>query len=361
MRWTLSTALALAVAFAPVYAADDDEPKLNVGDKAPKFEVKEFVKGDPIKELAKGKTHVVEFWATWCGPCRTSIPHLTDLQKKNPDVNFVGVSVFEREFDKVKPFVKDMGDKMGYRVAIDSVPEGKEADEGVMAKGWMDASGQAGIPTAFIVNSDGLVAWIGHPMQMDKALGDIVAGKWDLKAEAARIKEERVRERKLRTLIAKLQKAQEGGDAKGLLAAIDAAIQEDAKLEQMLGRAKFDALISVGELDKAIAYGRKLVDDLYKDNSGQLNEMAWAVVDPDRDKKADPKLIKLAIDAAKKGVELTSQKDPNLLDTLACAYFADGNAAKAVETQEMAIKLRPDDDELKAHLEKFKKAAKDKG
>ena len=361
MRWTLSTAIVLAVALAPVRAADDDEPKLNVGDKAPKFEVKEFVKGDPVKELARGKTHVIEFWATWCGPCRTSIPHLTELQKKYPDVNIVGVSVFEREFDKVKPFVKDMGDKMDYRVAIDAVPEGKEADEGAMAKAWMDASGQGGIPTAFIVNADGLIAWIGHPMQMDKALADIVGGKWDLKAEAMKIKEERARERKLRALIAKLQKAQEGGDTKGLLTAIEAAIQEDAKMEVLLGRPKFDALISLGDLDKAIAYGRKLVDGLYKDNSAQLNELAWVIVDPDRDKKADPKLIKLAIDAAKKGVELTTQKDANLLDTLACAYFADGDVAKAVETQEKALKLRPDDDELKAHLEKFKKAAKDKG
>lgn len=360
MRWTLSTAIALAVALAPVHAADED-PKLNIGDKAPKFEVKEFVKGDAVKELAKGKTHVIEFWATWCGPCRTSIPHLTELQKKYPDVNFVGVSVFEQEPKNVKPFVTDMGDKMGYRVAVDAVPEGKDADEGAMAKGWMDAAGLSGIPAAFIVNGDGLVAWIGHPMEMDKALGDIVAGKWDLKAEAIKIKEERARDRKLRAVIAKLQKAQEGGDAKGLLAAIDAAIKEDAKLEVMLGRARLDALMTLGDLDKSVAYARKLVDDLYKDNSAQLNELAWGLVDLDRDKKADPKLIKIAVDAAKKGVELTTQKDANLLDTLACAYFADGDNAKAVETQEKALKLRPDDDELKAHLEKFRKAAKDKG
>jgi thiol-disulfide isomerase/thioredoxin len=361
MRWTLSTAIALAVALAPIHAADDDEPKLNVGDKAPKFEVKEFVKGDPLKDLAKGKVHVIEFWATWCPPCRESIPHLTELQKKNPEVNFIGVSAYERDFDKVKPFVKDMGDKMDYRVAIDAVPAGKTSDEGAMAKAWMDASGKAGLPAAFIVNGDGVVAWIGHPKEIDKALGDIVAGKWDVKAEALRVKEERVRERKFRVLITKLQKAQESGDAKGLLAAIDAAIQEDAKLEVLLGRAKFDALITLGDLDKAITYGRKLVDDLYKADSAQLNELAWPLVDPERDKKADPKLIKIAVDAAKKGAERTSNKDPNLLDTLACAYFADGDTAKAIETQEKAVKLRPEDDELKAHLEKFKKAVKDKG
>ncbi len=352
--------LAAVLICAPLVAAraDDDEPKLNVGDRAPKFEVREFVKGDAVKELAKGKTHVIEFWATWCGPCRVSIPHISELQKKHPDVNFIGVSVFERDFDKVKPFVKDMGDKMAYRVAVDAVPEGKEADEGAMARGWMEAAGQSGIPTAFIVNPEGVIAWIGHPMEMEKPLEAVIAGKWDVKAEAVRAKEARVRERKLRALIAKIQKAQDDGDSKAMIAAIDAAIKDDPKFEPMLGRVKFEALATLGDVEAALTYGRKLVDDLYKEDAGQLNELAWSLIDPDREKKADAKLVKLALNAAKKGVDLTKGKDANLLDTLACAYFADGNVAKAIETQEQALKLRPDDEELKAHLEKFKKALK---
>ena len=98
---------------------------LKVGDAAPKMEVKSFVKGEPVKEFEAGKTYVVEFWATWCGPCKTSIPHLTELQKKYPEVAFIGVSVSERDQGLVKPFVDEMGDKMAYRVAIDAVPEGQ--------------------------------------------------------------------------------------------------------------------------------------------------------------------------------------------------------------------------------------------
>ena len=72
--------------------------QLVLGDPAPKLEVKEFVKGDVVKGFDKGKIYVVEFWATWCGPCRVSIPHLTEMQKQHPDIKFLGVSVFDCTF-----------------------------------------------------------------------------------------------------------------------------------------------------------------------------------------------------------------------------------------------------------------------
>src|SRR5881227_3791659 len=109
MRRVLAAGIVLALATA----ARADGP-LSVGDPAPKLQVKEFVKGDPVKDLEKGKVYVVEFWATWCGPCRVSIPHLTELGKKHKDVTIIGVSIAEQDFAKVKPFVEEMGDKIDY-------------------------------------------------------------------------------------------------------------------------------------------------------------------------------------------------------------------------------------------------------
>ena len=82
----LGAALILGVAMSSTAA--------KLGDPAAPLSIKEWVKGKPV-DVKDGKNiYVVEFWATWCGPCRTSIPHLTELQKKFKDkgVVFVGVS-----------------------------------------------------------------------------------------------------------------------------------------------------------------------------------------------------------------------------------------------------------------------------
>ncbi len=132
-----------------------------------------WVKGDAVKFL-EGHVYVVEFWATWCPPCRTSIPHLTKLQKQYKDskVTIIGITN-EKDAKKIEKFVADQGDEMDYVVAID-------ADRSV-GKHYMGAFGARGIPTAFIVNGQGKIAWKGHPMDMDSALEQIVAGtyKWE--------------------------------------------------------------------------------------------------------------------------------------------------------------------------------------
>jgi thiol-disulfide isomerase/thioredoxin len=127
-----------------------------IGDPAAPLKITEWVKGGPVDLSKRDKIYVVEFWATWCGPCRTSIPHLTELQKKfaSKDVVFVGISAEKPSV--VKPFVEKMGDRMDYVVACD--------DERQTNSGYMEAYGRNGIPSAFIVDRQGKVAWAGHPM-----------------------------------------------------------------------------------------------------------------------------------------------------------------------------------------------------
>ena len=102
---------------------------------------------------------------------------------------------------------------------------------------------------------------------------------------------------------------------------------------------KLTALIKLDEQDKALEYGKKLLaSDLGKEAQG-LNGLAWAIVDPAAKIKPNAKLLELAVESAKKADELAKEKDPAIADTLAKAYFDSGNVAKAVETQERAVRL----------------------
>lgn len=131
-----------------------------------------FVKGKPV-EIMPGKVYVVEFWATWCPPCKDSIPHLTALSKKYADKGVVFVGVSNENVGTVKPFVSEMGDKMDYNVAVDAV--------GGVANGYMLAFQQGGIPTAFVVDQKGRVVWYGHPMgDLEKVLSEVVAGTYKI-------------------------------------------------------------------------------------------------------------------------------------------------------------------------------------
>jgi thiol-disulfide isomerase/thioredoxin len=179
MRSVVALALILGCCAGPAAA----EPTLKVGDAAPKLEVKEFIKGEPVKQFEKGKVYVVECWATWCGPCRESIPHLTELQKKYKDVTFIGVAVLEEDQKVVAPFVKEMGDKLGYRVALDAVPEGADRHSGKVVQNWMIASWQFSLPTSFVIDGEGRVAWLGRPKELEEPLKRVVAAKGRASAE----------------------------------------------------------------------------------------------------------------------------------------------------------------------------------
>jgi thiol-disulfide isomerase/thioredoxin len=67
------------------------EARLRIGDPAPKLQVAKWVQGDPVKAFDTNHVYIVEFWATWDGPCRGSIPHLNDLSQKFKDRGIITI------------------------------------------------------------------------------------------------------------------------------------------------------------------------------------------------------------------------------------------------------------------------------
>lgn len=359
MNRFLITAVMVTMALQSTWG---EAQELMIGSKAPKLQVKKFIKGEPVTGFEKGKTYVVELWATWCGPCRATIPHLSELQKEHKDVAIIGVAVLEEDPDEVAEFVEKMGDKMAYRVALDLVPD-EDASEGATVKNWMEAANRKGIPCSFVVNGDGVVAWIGHPAELAEPLGLITKGKWDLAAEIRKAKDAK----KFDAYLVKLRKlfgdAEESGDNTELLKELDAATKELPDRAIQFTMLKFQ--VFAGEkksVDQALALGAKLLEsEEVGEDSEALNNIAWMLVSPERESKPDPRLLKFALKVSLKADNLTKNQDPSIADTLAKAYFDNGQLDKAVATQERVVELIPgtdleNDPTVKQRLRQYKRA-----
>ncbi len=116
-----------------------------VGQKLPPLKL-DYLQQTP--DIA-GKPVLLEFWATWCPPCRQSIPHLNELHGKYADRGLVIIGVTDEKKGDVKKFLKDL--PMEYAVAFDT---------GKLAKHFQVHA----IPHAFLANAEGVIVWQGHPM-----------------------------------------------------------------------------------------------------------------------------------------------------------------------------------------------------
>jgi len=284
-----------------------------IGDPAGSLAGLEFVKGGPVT-IEKGKIYVVEFWATWCPPCRQSIPHLTEVAAKVKDkgVQIVGVSKEKPEI--VKPFVEAQGEKMNYVVAIDAAGKVDEAYRGVY--------GIETIPEAFIVDTAGRVVWHGNPLaDLEEVLGQVIAGTFDPAAYAKK-------------------KAEEEAAYEANVAAYKAYFEK----------------IKSGTMEEARAEIDKWIDAAPAE---MLNALAWQILTSIDEAKRDNAL---ALRAAEKANTLTEGKEAAILDTYALALFVNGKTAEAVAAQEKAVGLAKDNEamvaDLKKRLEEFKAAGK---
>lgn len=156
---------------------------LKIGDPAPALKYSKWLKGTPINAFRNDRLYVLEFWATWCGPCIAAMPHLSELSKKfKNEATFIGVDVFEKTGDKpyesslpsVIRFVESSTTRMTYDVIADNNAQD-------MANNWLKPAGIATIPTTFVVHK-GKIVWIGHPMELDKVIEPILAGTFDVAA-----------------------------------------------------------------------------------------------------------------------------------------------------------------------------------
>ena len=337
--------------FIGTAALADQATELTVNDPAPALEISHWLKGEEIARFQPGKIYVVEFWATWCGPCKASMPHITELQHryKEYDVTFIGIS--DENLQTVVDFLlkDEWNEKTQYTLATDP-------DRSTYLS-FMLASGNTGIPTAFIIGRDGKVEWIGHPMTIDEPLEAVVKDAWDRMAfregwEATMADKRVALQPRIRFERARAQK-----DWNTAIALLDEWIAEKPEQKSAYQMAKFEMMLgAMNEPATGYALGEEIVKSTW-DDAQSLNRIAWYVLDNAAVKSRN---FEFAHKAASRAAELTDHKDAAILDTLARACFESGDIEAAIKWQRAAVKNAPDGpmaEEIEKTLERYEKAA----
>ena len=116
-----------------------------IGQKAPEFHVTKWLTSEPD---TKGKFILIDFWATWCNPCRKAIPELNEFSKKfKKELIVIGISGEREEVIK-----KMKSPVIEYFSAIDSTRQMEKILE------------VKGIPHVILIDPKGIVRWQGFPM-----------------------------------------------------------------------------------------------------------------------------------------------------------------------------------------------------
>ncbi len=324
----------ITAAAAAVLATSSMAAELKVGDKAPAVEVKEWIQGETT--VGDGKPYVIEFWATWCGPCRTSIPHLNDLYKKykGKGLSIIGVSDEVKAVGKVRNFVRSKGDGMSYSVAID----------GGVKRNFFEAAGQKGIPSAFIVANDNSIAFIGHPMdpKFEDILAKVVAGRYSptlMKKAAPKL-----------AAAERAAKVRNFGDA---YRHMDDVIELDNGVFVQVALDKYRIMASEqNDSPSADMWAAEMIT-MYSDDPGALGMIAeMTAADPDDEVKN----LGAARKAADAMITKSGPRDPDALAVSAMVAFHEGDSDRAIREQMQAwMAANPDmKPEFKRNLEIYR-------
>lgn len=380
IRSLLITLLLATPALQGVAEESSEDPKLTIGTTAPALDVEhwftaeeqgveqeegEAKEAEPITDFESDKVYVVEFWATWCGPCIMSIPHITELQKEYRDQGVTVVSLSDEDVETIEPFFErevmqyegdaeetpTYGDLMSvYRVGTD--PDGSVSED------YMKAASQNGIPCAFLVGKTGKIEWIGHPMELDEPLAAVVDGSWDREAFAEEFK----RKQKVDQIMQEAMVAMRQGDVEGLREKAnelkdlsdDPQTQMRAKLMLSAADQIESQLIIRTEPDRAVAELKKMIKRL-DGNAEQINRVTWGIYQMSQSEiEVRDDLLQAAADATEKAM---TEGEPNasLLDTVGHLYYELGKVEKAIDYQQKAVEAAKTegDPEMQKAIEEF--------
>lgn len=329
--------LAVAAVAALVMHSPVAEAALRVGDPAPPIVVTEWVKQNPfdsweagkpidLAAAAKGKIVVLEFWATWCGPCVQLIPHSNEFSTRYRDKGVLFMALTDstqgQTINMVKDFVSRRGDGMNYPVAYDRTQKNHFS--------YVVDSGAMGIPHVVVISKDGRIAWMGHPVEpaMEQVVKDLLLDRYDPEALAR----QRAIEARIKPLSMDFNRAASRGDWERCLTISDAILDIDPANREIM---QYSIQIAINEMHSPERL-RKWVEgvlDRHSASPATLAALARLLVE----KVAPPdRMLDLALQAADAAYRADGTRADSI-EALALAVYHIGDLDRAIELQQQAV------------------------
>ncbi len=305
---------------------------LEVGKEAPSLHIEEWVNGEALS-IEPGKVYIVEFWATWCAPCRAAIPHLSSLQDRYhaDGLRIVGISSEEKE--TVENFYNRNRDLFSYTVAVDQRNQSQRA--------WMQAARVEGIPASFIIDRKGRIQFIGNPHspQFDNIVRAVLDDRFDAKLMVESM-----------DVVRAIENARRVRNWRMSMSLMDQLIEVDPHKQAFLTLDKFHMkLVDMDDKENAYEYARSLQQEYADDATLLLYLSQMITLDPSIDD--DKRDLDLALELAQRADQIAPPRlEVSAMSHLARVHFKRGDTRQAISLQRRAwMTARP---EYKAPLQR---------
>ncbi|WP_179336330.1 TlpA family protein disulfide reductase [Winogradskyella costae] len=143
--------------FGNIYA----QSNIKVNEKAPKINITNWIENIPNDKNLNDKYIVLEFWATWCGPCIAAVPHMNEIQKEFNQKDLYYISITDESVAKVERSLKRIEFKS---IVVTDLTKETQINFGDGIKGLEE------YPLTVLIDKSGTIKWIGEPKNLNYAI-----------------------------------------------------------------------------------------------------------------------------------------------------------------------------------------------